>query len=139
MNRSDTPVVSGLYQAWNNRDIDSWVRTFASDATWTNLPTGEQFIGPEGMAQNYRNWDGPFADGKCAQLTFGGGGGLIVAEFVALGTHTGQMDGPNGPIEATGRSIEVPFCDLHQVQDGRIRATRRYWDQLGVLAQLGLA
>ncbi|MBB3664576.1 ketosteroid isomerase-like protein [Prauserella sediminis] len=139
MSDKDAEVVAKLYEAWNSRDIGSWVDCFSPDATWTNLPTGEVHTGHDGMARNYHNWDGPFPDGKCAELTISGGFGLVVAEFTAIGTHTGTMATPDGCIEPTGRTLLVPFCDVHHLEAGRITETRRYWDQLTVSAQLGLS
>ena len=138
MTNSDIDIVHALYNAWNRRDIDEWVASFAPDATWTNLPTGEIHAGHLGMADNYRHWDGPFPDGRCEKLRFGGGNGVVVAEFIAVGTHTGPMPSPDGAIDPTGLTLSVPFCDLHRVENGRIISTRRYWDQLTVLTQLGL-
>ncbi|EME51044.1 hypothetical protein G352_26437 [Rhodococcus ruber BKS 20-38] len=131
-------TVTALYDAWNRRDIEAWVQSFTLEATWTNLPTGETHAGPDGMAQNYRNWDEPFPNGTCEKLTFAEGNGFVVTEFIAVGTHTGRMAGPNGDIEPTGRTLTVPFCDLHRVEGDRITATRRYWDQLTAFTQLGL-
>ena len=138
MPHSDLDTVRALYDAWNRRDIDAWVESFTPNATWTNLPTSEIHLGHQGMAENYRHWDGPFPDGRCEELAFGGGNGLVVAEFAAVGTHTGPMPTPAGTIDPTGRTLSVPFCDLHWIEDGRIATTRRYWDNLTVLTQLGL-
>ncbi|MDN3460762.1 nuclear transport factor 2 family protein [Rhodococcus sp. APC 3903] len=139
MARSDIETVAALYEAWNSRDIDAWVESFTPNATWTNLPTGQIHAGHAGMAENFTNWDRPFRDGRCENLTFSGGQGLVVTEFTAVGTHTGPMPAPDGvDIDATGRTLAVPFCDLHRVEDGRITATRRYWDQFSVLTQLGI-
>ncbi|MDF3305741.1 nuclear transport factor 2 family protein [Rhodococcus sp. T2V] len=139
MSNLDFDTVAALYEAWNTRDITAWVDSFTPDATWTNLPTGEVHAGHDGMADNYRHWDGPFRDGTCEKLTFAGGDGLVVTEFVAVGTHTGPLPTPDGDdIRPTGRTLSVPFCDIHRVENGRITSTRRYWDQLTVLTQLGL-
>src|SRR5262245_33337802 len=36
----------------------------------------------------------------------------VVAEGIFIGTNTGTMVGPRGPILATGRRVELPFCDI---------------------------
>lgn len=138
MPHSDIQTVRALYDAWNRRDIDGWVESFTPNATWTNQPTSEIHLGHQGMAENYRHWDSPFPDGRCEKLAFGAGNGLVITEFTAVGTHTGTMPTPDGTIDPTGRTLSVPFCDLHRVEDGRIATTRRYWDNLTVLTQLGL-
>jgi ketosteroid isomerase-like protein len=135
---SATDIILGLYDAWHARDRQAWVDAFSPSASWTNIPTGETFTGPVGMATNYQNWDGPFPEGRCENLTVHAGADLVVAEFIASGTHTGILTTPDGPIPATGRTLSVPFCDVHDVTNGAITTTRRYWDQLAVLNQLGL-
>jgi len=62
----------------------------------------------------------------------------VVAEGVFIGTNSGMMVGPRGPIPATGRRVELPFCDIWKVRNGRIVENRIYYDQVTFLGQLGL-
>ena len=62
----------------------------------------------------------------------------VVVEGVFIGTNTGTMVGPRGPIPPTGRRVELPFCDIWKVQNGRIVENRIYYDQITFLGQLGL-
>ena len=66
------------------------------------------------------------------------GSDTLVAEGVFIGTNTGTMVGPHGPITATGRRVELPFCDIWKVRNGRIVENRIYYDQVTFLSQLGL-
>ena len=66
------------------------------------------------------------------------GPGIVVVEGVVLGTNTGPMIGPTGLLPATGRRVELPFCDIWKVRNGRIVENRIYYDQVTFLAQLGL-
>ena len=66
------------------------------------------------------------------------GSDTVVAEGVFIGTNTGTMVGPRGPIPATGRLVELPFCDIWKVCNGRIVENRIYFDQVTFLSQLGL-
>lgn len=66
------------------------------------------------------------------------GPGIAVVEGVVLGTNTGPMIGPTGPLPATGRRVELPFCDIWKVRNGRIVENRIYYDQVTFLAKLGL-
>jgi carboxymethylenebutenolidase len=62
----------------------------------------------------------------------------IVDEFVFRCTHSVRMDWFAPGVEATGRKIEIPMVVAVDFRDGRIAAERIYWDQAGVLVQLGL-
>jgi steroid delta-isomerase-like uncharacterized protein len=66
------------------------------------------------------------------------GSDTVVAEGIFIGTNTGTMVGPRGPIPATGRRVELPFCDIWKVGNGRIIENRIYYDQVTFLGQLGL-
>ena len=63
----------------------------------------------------------------------------VVVEAVFLGTNTGPMIGPTGTtLPATGKSVELPICDIWKIRNGRIVENRIYYDQVTFLAQLGL-
>ena len=66
------------------------------------------------------------------------GSDTVVAEGVFIGTKSGTMVGPRGPIPATGRRVELPFCDIWKMRNGRIVENRIYYDQVTFLGQLGL-
>ena len=134
---ADVAVIANLYAAYNRRDIEAWAASFAVDATWTNVPTDETFVGPDGQRDNYAAWNGPFPAGQCVDLRIRGGGDVIVAEFNGDGVNTGPLPTPDGDLPPTNRRVVVAFCDVHQVRDGLVIDTRRYWDQAAVAAQLG--
>jgi ketosteroid isomerase-like protein len=132
-------AVRALYHAWNVRDLPAWVAAFTPDATWTNIPSGEVFIGPEGMRENYANWNVPFPDGQCEDITVLTGDGFAVGQFMARGVNTGPLTTDGGEIPATGKYLSVAFCDVHTLEEnGLITATVRYWDQASVARDLGL-
>jgi ketosteroid isomerase-like protein len=66
-------------------------------------------------------------------------GDCAVDEVTLTGTHKGPLLLPDGEeAEATGRPIFVRCCDLITVQDGLVVSYQVYFDQLELLAQLGL-
>jgi ketosteroid isomerase-like protein len=65
-------------------------------------------------------------------------GDTIAVQSVMSGTHTGPLPGPNGEIPATNKHFEFTFADFFQVQDGKVVRHDVYYDQLGLLGQLGL-
>jgi steroid delta-isomerase-like uncharacterized protein len=78
-----------------------------------------------------------FPDLRWEMREFIEGFDTVVAEGVFIGTNTGTMVGPRGPIPATGRRVELPFCDIWKVRNGRIVENRIYYDQVTFLSQLG--
>ncbi len=63
----------------------------------------------------------------------------IVVEGTFSGTHDGPLVSPGGEIAPTGQLIDVPFVDIFVARGDEIAEHRIYYDQLALLAQLGLA
>lgn len=53
------------------------------------------------------------------------------------GTHTGDLQSPQGTIAASGNTIDVPFMDYFRVENGRVVAHEVICDQTAMLGQLG--
>ena len=65
-------------------------------------------------------------------------GDLVVVEGRFVGTFTGPLASPDGDVEPTGASVDLRFADVARIRDGKIGAYHTYYDQLGLLTQLGL-
>ena len=65
-------------------------------------------------------------------------GDAIIVEGRFVGTHTGPLAGPDGEIEPTGARVNLRFADVSRVRDGKIVSYHTYYDQLGLLTQLGV-
>jgi steroid delta-isomerase-like uncharacterized protein len=130
-------VVRGLYEAFNRRDLAGWLGPFARDATWHEIPSGEVFDVPEGLTLYYERFASAFPDGQCTDVRIREGDGFVVAEFTGSGTNTGPLVTPEGELPPSGKRIDIPFCDVHLLDDGRIVRTHRYWDTGTFAAQMG--
>ncbi len=62
----------------------------------------------------------------------------VVLEFTVRWTNTGPLHLPSGAIPATGRSIELRFCQVIQLRKGKIVSFHTYYDMMTLLEQLGL-
>ena len=109
-----------IHQAFNDRDYDRIDDLVTPDVEWENVATGETFSGPEGVKQFQRGWSEAFSDAKTEIQEVHAGDDFAVNEFVGRGTHDGTLRGPAGEIEATNRSVDVQFCDVYHVHDGKI-------------------
>ena len=65
-------------------------------------------------------------------------GNTVIVEGRFVGTHTGPLAGDDGDIEPTGARVDLPFADFSRVEDGKIVSYHTYYDQVGLLTQLGL-
>jgi ketosteroid isomerase-like protein len=51
-------------------------------------------------------------------------------------THKGVFKSPAGVLQPTGKSIQVAFCDVYELRDGKIRRADSYFDCYGLVNQL---
>jgi uncharacterized protein (TIGR02246 family) len=57
---------------------------------------------------------------------------LVITRGVTVATH----GGPLGELEATGRTVSVPFVMFTRLQDGKVASDWELFDQAGMMAQL---
>jgi ketosteroid isomerase-like protein len=79
-----------------------------------------------------------FPDGRLHLDSAVESGDSIVVEGRFTGTHNGPLVSSAGTIAPTGRKLELPYCDVFKVKDGRIAAHRIYYDRVDFMGQLGL-
>ena len=66
-------------------------------------------------------------------------GDTAIDEWEFEGTHTGPLVSPDGSaIPATGKTVRMRGADFGRVENGLIAEHRIYFDQMEMLAQLGL-
>jgi len=133
MAHSDTHRL--MHDLFNTRRISEIEPHLAPGFMFEDLPqgltikTGGEFI-------DYLNaWVAAFSDGNIGSAQYYDGPDFSVATFHGRGTQDGQF----GPYAATGRTVDQPWCEiLHYASDGTILQGENYYDQLGLLRQLGL-
>lgn len=64
-------------------------------------------------------------------------GDTVVVEGVFSGRNTGPMVTPAGTIPASGNAVSFPYADFFRFEDGVCVSHRIYWDNAGLLTQLG--
>jgi steroid delta-isomerase-like uncharacterized protein len=66
-------------------------------------------------------------------------GDYVVINFTVSGTNEGALQMPTGEtVPPTGRKVVAAGSNTLQFKDGKVARNSIYYDQLGVLAQLGL-
>lgn len=131
-------LVRSMYENFNNREFDQLSESISSDFEWMNVPFGERFHGPEGARQFLTGWASAIPDAQVTLSTVAVADEYAIAEFFFRGTHTGTLHSPSGPIQATGKRLEVPVCEVMHFSGGKIDSTRTYYDAATMMRQLGL-
>ena len=132
--RSPVEVAQAYIQAWNAHDGEAVVRTFADDGTYVDptLPEPLSGDGIKGLVDALvTGWpdltfetEGIVADGD-----------RVVLQWRMTGTNDGPLPGMSTP---TGGRSNLPGIDVIAVGPDGITSVVGYFDQITLLAQLGL-
>jgi steroid delta-isomerase-like uncharacterized protein len=127
------------FDAWNRRDADAVLATFAADGTYCDPTSGGRLRGE--ALKGYMNglW-AAFPDLSFEIASQGlAGDNLVAAQWIMHGTNTGSMMG----LPPTGKSVTVSGADFIRVasgqnQEAKIQTVDGYFDSRAVPEQLGL-
>jgi steroid delta-isomerase-like uncharacterized protein len=136
-------VVKTLFDLTNNHQSDpAWLdkslSLFSDDCEVIDIPSGMTSRGPEGYKQIILFFEEGFPDSGIEITNLFASEDQAVVEFIGRGTNTGPLHMPTGDVAPTGRAVEMRFCDVYRVNNGKIVSYRSYYDLLGFLQQLGL-
>lgn len=123
---------------YNAHDLDGLAALFSSDAEVINVPTGVTGRGSKAARDSAQTLLTAFPDGKFQIISVVAGEQGAAVEYWGRGTHTGKLVARGGALEPTGRKLEVRICDVMDIQGGKIKSVRSYWDMYGLMSQLGL-
>ncbi|MCH8345562.1 MAG: nuclear transport factor 2 family protein [Chloroflexi bacterium] len=110
----NTELVSAFCRAWSNRDVDELLGYFAEDAVYHNMPMPpmqgkpaikailQQIVSPTSWIQ----WE---------TLNIAEAGNVVFTERVDR-------------FEMAGKKVELPVAGVFEIEDGKIKAWRDYFD-----------
>lgn len=132
-------TVRQFHESWDLRDPERGAAVIAPDCQFEDVARGEAQIGPEGYLADYHRWRAAFPDGEVKVVNvITGSDGWAVVEFVNRGTQTGPLQSSLGEFPASGRRMEVRYCSVMRVQDGKVVEARDDYDSASIARQLGL-
>lgn len=105
----------------------------APDVVFTNMATGEEYKGVEGVkGMLHLVYHVAFdAKAETKSLVVVDGKAVFEADFV--GKHIGEFAG----IKPTGKMVRVPLCVSYDLENDRIKRGRVYWEVPAFLKQVG--
>lgn len=125
--------------AWRARDIEALAQLYAEDSVTVIPGSGVELHGPDGFRQFYLLWNTAFPDNEIAVDHEYVAGSTIIQEATFSGTHTGNLMTPDGQmIPPTGRRGTGHYCGIWTIEGGLITRYALFFDQVELLAQLGL-
>jgi steroid delta-isomerase-like uncharacterized protein len=138
MSAPDTTAIGrALLDAITAHDLSPWEALLAEDFT-CSYPGLRGDYGKEAA----KAYNAPFLtafpnlrfDITCTVAN----GNTVVYLWNGVGTHDGPLALPTGTVPPTGKYAEVPGTLVATIKDGKIVREETYWNQVELLAQLGL-
>jgi carboxymethylenebutenolidase len=143
-----TPAQQVMLDVWEQhtyaefvlKDAAAALATMTADPHVLCIASGTGGIGRAAVYDFYATRFLPFVppDFELTLLSQTCGDDRIVEEFVVRFTHSLDMDWMLPGVRATNRQVEFPLVGIIRFQDGKVANEHLYWDQAGVLAQLGI-
>jgi carboxymethylenebutenolidase len=128
-------------QAELDADLESTMATMVDKPHLLNLASGTGGEGAQGVRDFYAtHLIGQFfpPDVEFIPISRTVDGERLVDEMVIRFTHTEPIGHLLPGVPATGRRVEMALVVIVGVQEGKVAYEHIYWDQAGLLAQLGL-
>jgi len=123
-----------LHDLFNSRRFDEIEQHLAPGFMYEDLPRALTIKTAGEFTDWLKAWVASFSDGTISTPQYVEGPDHSVAMYHGRGTNDGAL----AQFPATGRAVDVPFCEvLHYASDGRVLSGEVYYDQLTMLAQLG--
>ncbi len=95
--------------------------------------------GLEGSEAFWHAWQDAFPDNRVTLRAAFGTDDAGVEEGVFAGTHTEVLRSADGTeLPPQGRSVSVPYVMVYGFRAGRVLSVHVYFDQVELLAQLGV-
>ena len=119
--------------AWNKRDWDTYRGMIGPGYSYTGSD-GVKNEGVEagmGVAQMFAT---AFPDGQIDIKRVHEAGDTAIVEFIGKGTHKGDLMG----VAPTGKTINMPVCNIVETRDGKVVSEREYMDMAHMMQQLGV-
>jgi hypothetical protein len=125
-----------LHEMFNGRDFDGMAEHLADRFTYLDVARGITMGGLQEYQGWLRGWTTAFSDGAVEDDRYLEGDGFCVSLFRGRGVNDGAL----GELPATGKPIDVAFCEVLRFDaGGKVTSGEMYYDQLSLLTQLGHA
>jgi ketosteroid isomerase-like protein len=130
-------ILHGFYRDFNAGDIVAAVSRFSEDLETIDPGMGTVHGIPP-FTEYLETFKRAIPDATAIVLSTCDVGDAVVVEGRFVGTFTGPLATPDGDVDPTGAAVDLRFADITRVRNGKITSYHTYYDQLGMMTQLGL-
>ncbi len=122
-------------------DLDTTMATMSDTPHLLNIPSmmgGDEYAGVRNFYKNHLVGKFFPPDVTMTRVSLTVGTSQIVEELVITFTHTMVLDWLLPGVSPTGKPVEMAVVVIVGVKNSKIAYEHIYWDQAGVLVQIGL-
>ena len=130
-------IVKAAVTAYNEKDWGKSKDVLAADAVYDEKGTHRRIQGAGEIIEAWQGWAKAFPDSKATFVREFASGDTAVLELLWKGVHTGPLQTPTGTIPPSNKPIELPACQIVQVEGGKLKSAWHYFDMLTMLTQIG--
>ncbi len=130
-------LAASFYRAFDAGDIDGLMPLFSEDLETIDPGMGTVH-GHAPFREYIETLKRAVPDARAVVEQMHDAGDAVIVEGRFVGTFTGHLSTPEGDLEPTGAGVDVRFADVSTARDSKITSYHTYYDQLGLLTQLGL-
>ena len=130
-------IAKASITAYNDKDWSKAKDMLAADAVYDEKGTHRRIQGAGEIIDAWQGWAKAIPDSKATFVGEFASGDTAVFELVWKGVHTGPLQTPTGTIPASNKPLELPACQVFQVEGGKVTNFSQYFDALTMLTQIG--
>jgi len=117
-------------------DTQKFVSMFSDEGYMLDMASGTKFRG-QAIGDSIAGLASAFPDVHRELLSIYVAENVVVVETAIRGTHRGELALASGTLGPTGKTIDVPVCDVYHLEGGKITSFDCYNLPSVMLQQLG--
>jgi steroid delta-isomerase-like uncharacterized protein len=138
MARSAEEVARESVESYNAGDFDRMRSLLADDFYEEELATERRLEGADARIEAAQVWKEAFPDERGTITAAYTNGNTVAIELTWEGTQTGPLTTPDGQeLPPSGKPFTVKSVEVIEVEDGKIKVLRHYFDLMTILHQIG--
>jgi steroid delta-isomerase-like uncharacterized protein len=130
-------AAKGLIAAYNEKNWGKMKDMLAADAVYDEKGTCRRILGVRDIIHVWQGWAKAIPNSNATFVREFASGDTAIFELVWKGVHAGPLETSTGTIPASRALIELPACQVVQIEAGKVKRVSHYFDMFTLLTQTG--
>lgn len=131
-------IVRKYYDSFNSRKFDEGETLIDKNCEFVNPALSTTLRGQDGFRKGFDVWLKAFPDAKVKINNIIAGEDFVTVEFTGSGNNTGTFTTPQGEIKPTRKLVNLPFCEVLNIKNGKLVRSVLYFDLASMFKQMGV-